>query len=1063
MKKFNFLITLNLVFFNFYQSFAQSPGNVGTANLTAWFNADNLPLGNATTWQTVYPTGASAITLTDATAPYATVTNTPISNVSNYNNTISFLGNTVAAPMSLEFQGTLNLLNNSSSVSTGTFFAVYYNNTAAAAQQIVDYRESTADAIQFRWLSPAVTRMAIGTTNALTSCRDFSDDAKPMIASYSGNRIVMNARKKSLETTGGISSSASTAAQLGLTVGSRRNTSLVYSGMNESYISELIFFNSNLSLADNIKVESYLAIKHGITLLNNGLSLGFYNSSNGTNIWNPTGFLNYHNDIIGIGRDDNSLLNQKQSHTFSDSTRLYSGTLSATNIANSSLFTADNSFILMGSDAGQRNETATATLEMPGGQSLISRIEREWRVTNTNMADNYSIDITLDNFTNFTSSPPSLCLLVDDDGDFLNSTVFQAGLTFSVNGNTVTVSGISTTQIPLNTTRFITLGNKSNVTLPFGGTTVSNVNPICQGDQIVLSLSGATTFVGQTYQWESSSNNVTYTPILSANADTYTVTPSANTYYHCIVTFGANSSTSSNLLININALPIVSATPATISVCDGDNVTLNGGGAVSYSWSGSVTNNNPFIPTSSTIYTVTGTDANNCSNTAISSVTVNSLPAVAVNPITVFNCIGGASTTLTASGAVNYIWNPGAISGNPVNVSPASFTTYTVVGTDGNNCSNSATANVVVTNPTGDLANSTVGNISSTTGLECNNVSHQDGINLGYFDANCKLIANVIDAIGGNVLGNVNTCVTVDPSVQNVNGQPYLRRWFEITPTSNGPANVVLYLTLADFVDYNAAPASANWPPLPSTGSNFDPNILNIRITKNDAGVLSVITPSVNWNSVSNRYELSFPVTGFSQFRVHSVNNFNAPLPVMYNDFTAQKSGSVAILNWTTGNEENNKLFRIQRSADAKNYITIGTVNSKALNGNSNLDLHYNFEDNNPMLGNNYYRLEQEDIDGKINYSRSINLNWGAITSTISVYPNPVNDVLNLDINCSKTNQTQVSILDMSGRIILRKESKCEVGLNNIKINLSHFSSGFYQVQVFENNKLISTERFTKK
>jgi len=66
---------------------------------------------------------------------------------------------------------------------------------------------------------------------------------------------------------------------------------------------------------------------------------------------------------------------------------------------------------------------------------------------------------------------------------------------------------------------------------------------------------------------------------------------------------------------------------------------------------------------------------------------------VVANPLTV---CAGQSSTLTASGAVNYNWNNGQFLGNPFVVTPNVTTTYTVVGTDNNNCTASATVTVTV-------------------------------------------------------------------------------------------------------------------------------------------------------------------------------------------------------------------------------------------------------------------------------------------------------------------------------------------------------------------------------
>src|SRR5205814_2289561 len=80
--------------------------------------------------------------------------------------------------------------------------------------------------------------------------------------------------------------------------------------------------------------------------------------------------------------------------------------------------------------------------------------------------------------------------------------------------------------------------------------------------------------------------------------------------------------------VTVNPLPTVVANSTATAVCTGSNVTLTGSGATSYTWDNSVTDGVPFAPGSTTMYTVTGTDANGCMNTDMITVTVNPLPVV---------------------------------------------------------------------------------------------------------------------------------------------------------------------------------------------------------------------------------------------------------------------------------------------------------------------------------------------------------------------------------------------------------------------------------------------------
>jgi len=114
--------------------------------------------------------------------------------------------------------------------------------------------------------------------------------------------------------------------------------------------------------------------------------------------------------------------------------------------------------------------------------------------------------------------------------------------------------------------------------------------------------------------------------------------------------------------------------------------------AQTYTWNGGVTDGVPFTPSSTQIYTVTGTDVNGCKNTFTVSVVVNPLPTITVNSPGI---CPNATATLTANGATTYTWSTLA-TGNSITVSPTSTTSYTVVGTDANGCMNATVATVTI-------------------------------------------------------------------------------------------------------------------------------------------------------------------------------------------------------------------------------------------------------------------------------------------------------------------------------------------------------------------------------
>src|SRR4029078_1864256 len=111
------------------------------------------------------------------------------------------------------------------------------------------------------------------------------------------------------------------------------------------------------------------------------------------------------------------------------------------------------------------------------------------------------------------------------------------------------------------------------------------------------------------------------------------------------------------------------------SICAGGSSTLTARGATSYQWStGQTTASITVSPSSTTTYSVTGTNASGCSGVASVTVSVNALPNVTASASSASICPGGSST-LTASGATSYQWSTGATTAS-ITVSPSSATTY---------------------------------------------------------------------------------------------------------------------------------------------------------------------------------------------------------------------------------------------------------------------------------------------------------------------------------------------------------------------------------------------------
>lgn len=189
-----------------------------------------------------------------------------------------------------------------------------------------------------------------------------------------------------------------------------------------------------------------------------------------------------------------------------------------------------------------------------------------------------------------------------------------------------------------------------------------------------------------------------------------------------------------------------------------------------------------------------------------------------------------------------------------------------------------------------------------------------------------------------------------------------------------------------------------------------------------------------------------------------AVNATTNPLPVTISSFNGEKRINNNFLYWSTSTEVNNKGFELERSADGKNFTSISFVATKADRGNSTSTINYNYTDEKPLAGTNYYRLKQVDNDGKFSYSSVVVLKGEKAFSISSVYPNPTKENVYVAINSTKAGKADVSIVDLSGRLVKQIPVNLIEGDNNVRINLNGLASGSYSIRLIMNDELRTTQ-----
>jgi hypothetical protein len=568
-------------------------------------------------------------------------------------------------------------------------------------------------------------------------------------------------------------------------------------------------------------------------------------------------------------------------------------------------------------------------------------------------------------------------------------------------------------------------------------------------------------------------------------------------------------------------LPQISITPASKYICLGDAIGIDktssydeinikeyeyvvfkdGADALNPYQSGSFNSNNgnyttpPFTETGK--YWVRYRERHNCcgwSRPVFESFNVIALPtAGAIGVKTETYCSGSISnvTPGTGTGAITYRWESSttdAVSGfstvagetnatlSPTITATTWFRRYTVSAS--NTTCESAPTNVVQlyanTDNTGVLATTNSSKTCTVSGSQWHYFRNTAGEIIAAINSNGKNLGNVTMEVtiatathdgsfvspkhGNGGIGNARVCL----------GQPELsmRRWYRITvynQPSGTPSSVKLFFTSEDYDNYAGEIALWTNYIAPTYGwcYGYTSSAGDLVVSKDETYDLNPSpTPSVGGGpGGSTEYQIAVP--SFSTFRFHTLGGKGEALPVELVSFTGWNQGSVNKLQWVTASELHSDKYEIEKSTVSGVWNTIGDVRAA---GNSNIKLTYNFTDNNPVVGDNYYRLKMIDIDGTFKYSNTINIPISeAITNGfVGVYPNPTGGELNVDIQSVGLYDTYVSVYDVLGKTIFEKPVTIVRGMNKLQFNFNQLAKGTYILRFADAQGTLHSTKFVK-
>jgi len=195
-----------------------------------------------------------------------------------------------------------------------------------------------------------------------------------------------------------------------------------------------------------------------------------------------------------------------------------------------------------------------------------------------------------------------------------------------------------------------------------------------------------------------------------------------------------------------------------------------------------------------------------------------------------------------------------------------------------------------------------------------------------------------------------------------------------------------------------------------------------------------------NWTDITDDIEASGSDSEEIEVKV-------SILPVELMSFNAEKKGNAILLDWSTLSETNNSHFNIEKSANGSNFTTIGRV----IGENKIFQrAEYEFLDESPFTGINYYRLNQVDFDGTSTKSETVAVEFDAPVRAreFTVAPNPIVNQFSLT-GKELNSQMNITIYDIGGR----KISDLVVNPDEL-IDVSDFDGGTYILSVFDENNL---------
>ena len=260
---------------------------------------------------------------------------------------------------------------------------------------------------------------------------------------------------------------------------------------------------------------------------------------------------------------------------------------------------------------------------------------------------------------------------------------------------------------------------------------------------------------------------------------------------------------------------------------------------------------------------------------------------------------------------------------------------------------------------------------------------------------------------------------TIDRHHYSINGQN-LRRIFHLSPSNNSSLNATLQFHYLDF-----------------ELDGHNENLLSVWRSENGTSGWT------NLGGTLNTANNTITLNNINDFAWYTIAPSNAALPVILSAYKVSCTNSGVFINWTTSNESNSDYFDIESSINGNSWTVVGKVLAQ---GNSNNPTDYEFKDG--LSDRKFYRLRMVDKDGKFSYSRVHTVSCDTRLWSITSYPNPARNFVELTFNGINRHTLSVKMMNSAGQLLWQQQVALTNQYRKLSIPVSVLSPGIYYLVI---------------